>query len=113
MAIDLPITTSDTAADLAWKCTDVDLSRAITYLELVQEEEIQPGPEIERLLGDDTLLLWNVWEVRAVQNRLALALCIRRNVSKQQTEGSYPLSRIISNCVECHRESVLKSYNEW
>jgi len=114
MSVDLPTTEHATAQELAVWCADVQLARAITYLELIHSKQIIPGPEIEKLLGEDSLLTWNTWEVDAVQRRLALALCLKRNLKVEPREGfqpSYPIARIIRNCAECHRAEVLSSYN--
>lgn len=114
MSVDLPTTEHATARELAVWCDDAQLARAITYLDLVHTKQIHPGPEIEKLLGENTLLSWTVWEVEAVQRRLALALCIKRNMKVESREGfqpSYPIFRIIRNCVECNRVEVLRSYN--
>jgi hypothetical protein len=114
MSVDLPITEHSTARELAVWCDDAQLARAITYLELVHLKQIHPGPEIERLLGEDTLLTWNTWETDAVQRRLGLALCIKRNLNVEPREGfqpSYPIVRVIRNSVDCYRVEVLRSYN--
>ncbi|MCK9567452.1 hypothetical protein M0R72_00720 [Candidatus Pacearchaeota archaeon] len=111
MSVDLPTTEHATAQELAVWCSDVQLARAITYLELVHLKQIQPGPEIEKLLGEDSLLTWNEWEVDAVQRRISLALYIKRTLKVDRRKASYPITRIIHNCVECHRGEVLSSYN--
>jgi hypothetical protein len=105
MAIDLPTTEHNTARELAAWFSAEQLGRAIAYLELVHDKKINPGPEIERLLGENTLLTWTIWEADAVQRRLALALCIKKNVK------NYPITKTIQENVNRNRDEVLRSYN--
>jgi len=104
MSVDLPVTEHCTARELAVWCSDSQLARAITYLELVRIKQISPGPEIENLLGEDSLLTWNEWEVDAVQRRLALALCIKR-------ELPHLLTNAIRESVFRHRMQVQVDFN--
>ena len=103
MSVDLPLTEHCTARELAGWCSDSQLARAITYLELVRIKQINPGPEIERLLGENSLLTWTPEEVDAVQRRLALALCIKR-------ELPYLLTSAIRESVFRHRIKVLGDF---
>jgi hypothetical protein len=114
MSIDLPTTEHATARELAIWCSDEQLARAIAYLELVYNKTIHPGPEIERLLGENSAASWGFEEVNAVQNRLALALCLKRGIKKEiriGNEDSYPIFRIIRNCIDLKIQKILSSYN--
>jgi hypothetical protein len=103
MSIDLPTTEHSTARELAAWCSDTQLSRAITYLEMVRIGQIDPGPEIDKLLGEDSLLTWNTEEIDAVQRRLALTLCIKRSLP-------YLITNTIRECVFRYRMEVLRAY---
>jgi hypothetical protein len=105
MAVDLPIVQHETARSLATWCTAEQLARAIAYLELVYNKKFHPGREIERLFGDDSLLVWTMDEVDALQKRLGLALCIKRGFK------DYPITRMIKESVQRNCNEVLNSYN--
>lgn len=105
MSVDLPNLENESARELARWISEEQVERAIAYLELVRLEEIQPGPEIERVLGSDSLLTWTVWELVAVQNRLGLVLCIKRNVRKISAQIHYSIFR--------RRQEVKISYFSW
>ena len=113
MSIDLPTTQHCTARELAVWCCDVQLARAITYLEMVRIGQIDPGPEIDKLLGEDSLLTWNTEEIDAVQRRLALTLCIKRYA---RSDGAikrslpYLITDTIRECVFRYRMEVLRAY---
>lgn len=100
MSIDLPTTQHCTARELAVWCCDVQLARAITYLEMVRIGQIDPGPEIDKLLGEDSSLTWSVEEIDAVQRRLALTLCIKRKLP-------FLITNTIRECVFRYRMEVL------
>jgi hypothetical protein len=105
MSIDLPATEHSTARELAVWCSDVQLARAITYLEMVRIKQINPGPEIEKLLGEDSSLTWTIEEVEAVQRRLALTLCIKQKLT-------YHIADMIRQCIFRYRMEVLRAYFE-
>jgi len=127
MSVDLPATGNQSARELVDWCSDLQLGRAIAYLELVRIGQINPGPELETVLGSDSLLTWTVEEIVAVQNKLALALCLRANPLTLQELGkrklqekalpagsftpSQPISDAIYTSVFKHRMEVLNSYN--
>jgi len=104
MSVDLPTTEHSTARELAEWCSDVQLARAITYLELVRIKQINPGPEIENLLGEDSLLTWTPEEVDAVQRRLALTLCIKRKLD-------YKITSVIRESIFRNRVEVQADFN--
>ena len=107
MSVDLPATGNQSARQLAAsQISEGQLARAIAYLELVRSKKINPGPEIEKLFGQDTLLTWNnadMAELNAVQNRLALAICIRCRLGIK-------ITAVIRESVFRNREEVLQSY---
>ena len=103
MSIDLPNTGHSTAIELAVWCSDVQLARAVTYLEMVRIKQITPGPEIEKLFGEDALLTWDIYELDAVQRRLALTLCIKRKLP-------YHITDMIRECVLQYRTEVLADF---
>ena len=103
MSIDLPLTGHSSARELAAWCSDVQLARAVTYLEMVLIKQITPGPEIEKLLGENSLLTWTPEEVDAVQRRLALTLCIKRKLP-------YLITNTIRESVFRYRMEVLKDF---
>lgn len=105
MSIDLPDTGHSSARELAVWCSDVQLARAVTYLEMVRIKQISPGPEIEKLFGEDSLLTWDMYELDAVQRRLALTLCIKRKLP-------YHITDMIRECVFKYRMEVLRAYFE-
>ena len=109
MAVDLPITGHSTARELAQWFADEQLARSIAYLELVLTEKIKPGPEIEKLLGENSCVNFRLeekkWEIEAVQRRLAFALCVKRNIPE------YPISRVLRNSADGNCVEVLRSYN--
>jgi hypothetical protein len=106
MSVDLPATENHSARAIAVWFSEIQLGRAITYLELVRTKAIpNPGPEIEKLLGPDTSFTWTMEEIDAVQRKLALAICI-------QKRRPYFLTKEIRDNVLKHRTEVLKSYNE-
>lgn len=105
MSVDLPTTGNSSAREIAVWCSDSQLGRAIAYLELVKSKQINPGPEIERLFGENTLLSWTFEEVIAVQHKLALALCIRRGLG-------YVLTQQMRENVFRYRTEVLTSYHQ-
>ena len=107
MSVDLPTTENTPAKELAQYISDIQLGRAIAYLELVRVRKIMPGPEIERLLGADSLLTWTIEELVAIQNRLALALC------KQKSLGYAYMSRLINQNIFRYRREVFQSYTEY
>jgi hypothetical protein len=105
MSVDLPTTERWPARTLAKWFGEIQLGRAIAYLELVRTGKITPGPEIEKLLGNDSCLTWTFEEVDAVQRKLALAICIRNGLG-------YQISHSINRAVFRHRIEVLASYEE-
>jgi hypothetical protein len=113
MSVDLPATGNQSARELVDWCSDLQLGRAIAYLELVRIGQINPGPELETVLGSDSLLTWTVEEIVAVQNKLALALCLRANpkLTLQELVKRKPISDAIHTSVFKHRMEVLNSYN--
>lgn len=113
MSVDLPATGNQSARELVDWCSDLQLGRAIAYLELVRIGQINPGPELETVLGSDTLLTWTVEEVVAVQNRLGLAICLLANpkITLQELVERKPISGAIHTSVFKHRMEVLNSYN--
>lgn len=104
MSIDLPDTGHSSARELAVWCSDVQLARAVTYLEMVLIKQITPGPEIEKLLGEDSSLTWTIEEVEAVQRRLALTLCIKHGLT------DYQITNTIRDCVFRHRMEVMADF---
>jgi hypothetical protein len=104
MSVDLPATENWPARTLARWFSETELSRAITYLELVRVNQISPGQEIEKLLGEDTLLEWTMEEVEAVQRKLALALCIKHG----RSFGF--ITKEIQESVFRNRMEVMRSY---
>jgi hypothetical protein len=106
MSVDLPATGNQSARQLAASQVSYNqLARAITYLELVRCKQIDPGPEIEQLFGPNTLLTWDIFELNAVQNRLAFAICIRGRLEIK-------ITAVIRESVFRNREEVLRSYRE-
>jgi hypothetical protein len=109
MSIDLPLTGHSSARELAAWCSEVQLARAITYLEMVRTKHISPGQEIERLFGEDeedTFLTWTPEELDAVQRRLALTLCIKRS----NGAVCYAISDTIRECVFRYHAEVLDDF---
>lgn len=120
MSVDLPQTGDQSARELVDWCSDLQLGRAIAYLELVRIGQIIPGPELETVLGSDGFLTWTaggreaaLWDVVAVQNKLGLALCLRANskITLQEMGTRKPISVSIHTSVFKHRMEVLNSYN--
>lgn len=110
MNINLPTIANSSAREIAAVCNGEEIETAITYLELVRLEELRPGHEIDRLLGkwyldyaERNLVApkenARYWEIVAVQNKLALALCIQRG-------STYNLSEQISESVFHKRREV-------
>jgi hypothetical protein len=59
MSVDLPATGNQSARQLAAsQISEGQLARAIAYLELVRSKQINPGPEIEKLL--QSLMLYRI-----------------------------------------------------
>ena len=76
MTIKLPLTENWPSHIIAKAAhTDEDLECAITYLELVMEDEVFPGEELFSLGVNP--LEYNIEELLAVQNKLASAILKR------------------------------------
>jgi len=103
MSVDLPLTEHWSARVLAFSISEIQLRRAITYLELIRIKKISPGPELGCLLG--TSSGWTMDDIDAMQRRLSLAICIKNR-------KGYLISKEISESVSRYKEEVLSSYNE-
>jgi hypothetical protein len=115
--LDLPTTENLPARTIAKNFDLPQISRAISYLELVRTRRITPGQELLRLLGPDesglTLLNWEMEEIVAVQRKLALAICIKNNLTSSVTLGrvvEYPITTTINKAISLYNKEVIASY---